>query len=192
MLLVISATALAIWAASIVVPEVWERWANAAFEQARQDQSASPATPSSTEQATRKTAPDQLVGRLSIPRLHLSALVREGDQESTLSLALGHIPGTALPGQSGNVALAGHRDRIFRGLREIRKDDLIRVETFHGDYVYQVEDTQIVNPEDVGVLRAGGHPELTLVTCYPFYYIGSAPQRFIVKARQVKKEEFDF
>jgi len=126
-----------------------------------------------------------LLGRLTIPRLHLTAMVREGDDAETLELALGHIPSSALPGQPGNVCLAGHRDTLLRPLRNIRKDDVIELETSRGSFTYQVESTRIVNPRDVEVLAAGGHPELTLVTCYPFSYIGSAPDRFIVKARQV-------
>jgi sortase A len=136
-------------------------------------------------QAVPAIGPDGMIGRLSIHRLHLSAMVREGSGEKTLSLALGHIPSTALPGQKGNVGVAGHRDRLFRGLKDIRDDDLIEFETLYGDYTYQVESTEIVKPNDIGVLKAGDHSELTLVTCYPFYYVGSAPDRFIVKARQV-------
>ena len=126
-----------------------------------------------------------LVGRLTIPRLHLSTIVREGVEESTLRVALGHIPGTALPGTPGNIGIAGHRDTLFRALREIRKDDLIRFESLAGTYVYRVEETEIVSPRNVSVLRLGRRSELTLVTCYPFYYVGAAPDRFIVKARQI-------
>lgn len=129
-----------------------------------------------------------LVGRLSIPRLRVSSVVREGVGEDTLRIALGHIPGTAMPGQEGNVGLAGHRDTIFRPLRDIRKNDLIQLETVHGNYTYQVESTAIVKPEDVSVLKAIDRPVLTLVTCYPFYYVGSAPDRFIVKAVQLTRE----
>jgi sortase A len=128
---------------------------------------------------------DGLIGRLMIPRLHLSAIVREGADGSTLQVALGHIPGTSLPGQNGNVGIAGHRDTLFRDLRRIRKCDLILFDTFGGKYTYVVKSTEIVRPKDVSVLKADDHPELTLVTCYPFYYVGSAPKRFIVKARQL-------
>ena len=124
-----------------------------------------------------------LLGRLVIPRLKLEAVVREGAGADTLDVALGHIPGTALPGQLGNVGVAGHRDTLFRGLRHIAKNDVIQFQTPAGSYNYQVEDTKVVKPQDVGVLAASGHPEMTLVTCYPFYYVGSAPDRFIVKAR---------
>jgi sortase A len=129
-----------------------------------------------------------LVGRLQVPRLHMNGMVREGTGEDTLGLSLGHIPSTALPGQDGNVAVAGHRDTLFRGLRGIRRDDLILFETLGGKYVYRVEGTQIVKPEDLSVLKPGQQPELTLITCYPFYYVGSAPDRFIVKARQVSQD----
>ena len=134
---------------------------------------------------TRAQRDRSLIGRLTIPRLHVSAIVREGIGEKTLRVALGHIPGTALPGMSGNIAVAGHRDTLFRPLRQIRPNDLIRLESLDGTYVYRVEKTEIVGPRNVSVLRMGSRPELTLVTCYPFYYVGAAPKRFIVRARQV-------
>ena len=134
-----------------------------------------------------RTSPpnDALVGRLTIPRLRVSAIIREGVGESTLRVALGHIPNTALPGEAGSIGIAGHRDTLFRALRKIRSNDLIRLETLDGNYVYRVEDTAVVSPRDTQVLQATHSPELTLVTCYPFYYVGSAPDRFIVKAHQV-------
>jgi sortase A len=130
----------------------------------------------------RVPAPGSVIGRIEIPRLHVSTIVRAGSDARTLKLAVGHIPGTALPGEDGNVGLAGHRDTFFRRLRDIRADDEIRLVTPEGVFVYHVERTRIVNPEDVWVLDPTGHPSLTLVTCYPFTYIGSAPQRFIVRA----------
>jgi LPXTG-site transpeptidase (sortase) family protein len=126
-----------------------------------------------------------LIGRLEIPRLDVKTIVREGAREDTLSIAAGHIPNTALPGQPGNVAVAGHRDTLFRGLQGIRNGDLIQFESLRGSYVYQVESTQIVKPTDVSVLNPTAYSQLTLVTCYPFTFVGSAPERFIVKARQV-------
>jgi sortase A len=134
---------------------------------------------------------DGLLGRLTIPRLHVSAMVREGADAHTLSLALGHIPGTALPGQHGNVGVAGHRDSLFRNLRMIQKNDLIRFETFGGEYIYDVEGTEVVNPWHVSVLNPNRYSELTLVTCYPFNYIGSAPDRFILKARQLSSSQIE-
>jgi sortase A len=129
--------------------------------------------------------PSALIGRLEIPRLRLTVMVREGADEHTLRLAVGHIPGTALPGRKGNVGLAGHRDTFFRALRDIQTDDAIDFQTANGTYRYLVESTKIVGPRDVGVLAASGGETLTLVTCYPFYYVGSAPKRFIVRATRV-------
>jgi sortase A len=126
-----------------------------------------------------------LLGRLRIPRLQLTAMVREGADSGTLRSAIGHIPGTALPGKAGNVALAGHRDTFFRALRNIQKGDAIDFETQDGVCRYTVESTTIVSPREVGVLAAAGRRTLTLVTCYPFYYVGSAPKRFIVRAAQI-------
>jgi len=123
-----------------------------------------------------------VIGRLEIPRLKLAVMVREGADEGTLSRAVGHIPGTALPGAVGNVGLAGHRDTFFRALRNIRADDTIELTTTAGIYRYSVKSTRIVTPRDVSVLKASGGETLTLVTCYPFYYVGSAPKRFIVHA----------
>jgi sortase A len=123
------------------------------------------------------------IGRLAIPRLHLRAMVLEGAGGDTLAVALGHVPGTALPGQPGNVVIAGHRDALFRCLRDISKDDLIVFQTIRGSYTYHVEDTAIVRPRDIAVLASGTHSEMTLITCYPFHYVGSAPDRFIVRAR---------
>ena len=130
-----------------------------------------------------RPAAGSVIGRLVIPRLNLRAMVREGTDEHILDVALGHVSGTALPGTPGNVAVAGHRDRLFRCLRNIARDDQIIFETTYGDYTYQVQDTTIVKPSDTEVLAPGKHDEITLVTCYPFYYVGSAPSRFIVHAR---------
>jgi sortase A len=126
-----------------------------------------------------------VIGRLEIPRLKLAVMVREGAGENTLRRAVGHIPGTALPGNLGNVGLAGHRDTFFRSLRNIRKNDTIELQTTAGTYRYVVNSTRIVTPRDVSVLKASGGETLTLVTCYPFYYVGSAPRRFIVHATQI-------
>jgi LPXTG-site transpeptidase (sortase) family protein len=130
--------------------------------------------------------PLAVVGRIVVPRLNLEAMVREGVTESTLRRAVGHIPSTALPGEVGNVAFAGHRDTFFRALRGIQKSDVIEVETLTGTYSYRVDSLKIVSPKDISVLASHGKDQqLTLVTCYPFNYIGSAPRRFIVSARQI-------
>ena len=124
----------------------------------------------------------ELVGRLEIPRLGLSAIVLEGVGARTLRRGAGHIPGTGLPAQTGNVGIAGHRDTFFRPLKDIGPKDIIELATPEGTYRYQVEWTRIVQPEDTEVLADPGVQALTLVTCYPFYYVGSAPKRFIVRA----------
>jgi sortase A len=131
----------------------------------------------------RTAARGETVGRIEIPRLGVSAIIKAGTDARTLQLAVGHIAGTALPGESGNVGLAGHRDTFFRRLRDIRTDDEIRVATSTRTYHYRVERTNVVEPGDVWVLDPTTHPALTLVTCYPFSYVGSAPQRFIVRAQ---------
>jgi sortase A len=133
----------------------------------------------------RRASAGAVIGRLSLPRLHLTAMVREGVDSKTLRIAAGHIPSTALPGQPGNVGVAGHRDTLFRGLKDVRTNDEILFATIHGDYIYKVESLRIVTPNNVGVLAVSSEDVLTLVTCYPFYYVGNAPRRFIVRARQV-------
>ena len=127
--------------------------------------------------------PGTVVGRLEIARLGVAAVVRAGTDARTLRLAVGHIPGTALPGDAGNVGLAAHRDTFFRRLGEIRPDDEIRLVTPDGTFVYHVERTDVVSPQDVWVLDPADSPLLTLVTCYPFTYTGAAPERFVVRAR---------
>jgi sortase A len=123
------------------------------------------------------------VGRIEIPRLRISAIIKAGADARTLQLAVGHIPGTAFPGEPGNVGLAGHRDTFFRRLRGIRPDDEIRVTTPERVFSYRVERTDVVEPHDVWVLNPTDYSALTLVTCYPFNFIGTAPQRFIVRAQ---------
>ena len=144
-----------------------------------------PAT-SASPVARRRAAPPAgaTLGRIDIPRLGVSAVVRAGSDARTLRLAVGHIPGTAYPGDPGNVGLAGHRDTFFRKLRDIRPDDVIRIATPDGTYDYRVERTTVVNPKDIWVLDPSEQDVLTLVTCYPFSYVGAAPQRFIVRAHR--------
>ena len=127
-----------------------------------------------------------LIGKIGIQRLGISAIVKEGVDGGTLSLAVGHIPSTALPGQAGNVGVAAHRDTLFRNLKDVKRDDKITVTTLDGEYLYRVVSFKVVNPTDVSVLKpSAGEMTLTLVTCYPFYFVGHAPKRFIVRARQV-------
>ncbi len=136
-----------------------------------------------------KTAPAPLgtldpgfVARLEIPRLGLSAIVREGAGPRTLRLAVGHVPGTALPGEAGNICLAAHRDGFFRGLGALRAGDAVRLTTRTGRYDYRVGAARVVGPNDTAVLSPTRRPTLTLVTCYPFAWIGPAPRRYVVTA----------
>lgn len=129
------------------------------------------------------------LARLRIPRLGLETIVAEGVGETVLSRAVGHLPSSARPGEAGNVALAGHRDTFFRPLEDIRIGDVIRLDQPSGVHEYRVEWTSVVAPDEVDVLSDAGYPSLTLVTCYPFRYVGPAPERFIVRARAVDAPE---
>lgn len=121
-----------------------------------------------------------VIGKLEIPRVGISVMVLQGIGEATLHTGAGHVPGTPLPGTDGNSAIAGHRDTFFRKLEGIRAGDRLRFSTVHGTSEYIVDSTEIVEPADTRVMESRGRPELTLITCYPFYFVGSAPNRFIV------------
>lgn len=126
-----------------------------------------------------------VVGRLEIPRLGVVAGILEGDDESVLAVAVGHLPDTPLPGMPGNVALSAHRDTFFRPLRNIREGDEVRIVTEQGAFAYRVSATQVVDPDDVWVVGPLEEVGLTLITCYPFNFIGAAPQRFVVHAAPI-------
>ena len=129
--------------------------------------------------------PGELFGEISIPRLGMKDMIAEGVDSATLRRAVGHIPGTAAPGIPGTIGLAAHRDTFFRPLSHIRDNDLIVLDTQLGEYEYRVERFFVAAPNDVGVIGAASGSDLTLVTCYPFWYIGPAPKRFIVEAVRV-------
>jgi len=126
-----------------------------------------------------------VIGEVQVPRLRLKAIVVQGDSHTILRRAVGHIPETALPGEQGNVALAGHRDTFFRPLRNIQLGDTITLKTPDRDFQYVVESTAIVAASEVGVLAASSGRTLTLITCFPFDYLGAAPNRFIVRAHEL-------
>jgi sortase A len=148
----------------------------------REGAAAIPPVATSPARTRARPATGSTMGRIEIPRLGISVVVRAGSDARTLRLAVGHIPGTALPGEAGNVGLAGHRDTFFKRLRDIETGDTIRLVMPDGVFEYQVERTTVVMPADVWVLDPTAQPALTLVTCFPFTYVGSAPQRFIVRA----------
>lgn len=129
-----------------------------------------------------KPVEGQPIARIEISSIGLSAMVAEGVDNTTLRRAVGHIPGTALPGNLGNVGLSAHRDTFFRHLGKLKQSDQISVTTTEGTFDYIVESTAVVDPDESSVLRDIGRPVLTLVTCYPFYYVGPAPKRFVVHA----------
>jgi sortase A len=124
------------------------------------------------------------LGRIEISRIGLAVIIAEGTDEKTLQRAVGHITGTSLPGEQGNVALAGHRDTFFRELRNIRQDDEVTLTTPGGSFSYRVDSIKVVAPENTAVLNDSGESILTLVTCYPFYFVGPAPKRFVVRAHR--------
>jgi sortase A len=136
--------------------------------------------------ATRMGAP---LAVLSIPRLRLDVPVFEGTDELTLNRGAGRIVGTARPGERGNIGIAAHRDGFFRGLKDVRLGDRIELVELGRKSSYTVDNISVVDPGDLTVLRARPQPSLTLVTCYPFYFIGGAPQRYIVQASLANSEQ---
>lgn len=134
-------------------------------------------------------SPGQSMGWLEIPRLGISAIVAHGDDDRTLMRSVGHIPGTAFPGEVGNVGLAGHRDTFFRALQGIETFDTIRLVMPDRVIAYRVVDIGIVRPSQIEVLNPTPSPSLTLVTCYPFEYVGSAPYRYVFRAEELRLEE---
>ena len=138
--------------------------------------------PVARHRTTSAVAPGAWVARLEAPTVGLTATVIEGSSDAMLARAAGHIEGTAFPGDAGNVGIAGHRDTTFRPLRHLRVGDTLRVTTASRVLDYRIARTFVVNPEDVHVLDATDHATLTLVTCYPFTFIGHAPKRYIIQA----------
>lgn len=125
------------------------------------------------------------VAQLAVSRLDLSVAVAEGTDDEVLRRAVGHLRHTSLPGEGGHIALAGHRDTFFRPLEGIELGDRISVEAPGSSEVYEVEWFRIIDPSELWVLEDPGYPALTLITCYPFRFVGNAPQRFVVRARRI-------
>lgn len=147
------------------------------------------ATPAITAAKSGESIP---VGRIEISSIGLTAMIQEGTGYHTLQRGVGHITGTSLPGQSGNTGLAGHRDTFFRKLKNIHEGDEIRMTTLSGSFLYRVDLISIVEPQDSAVLRSSGTDVLTLVTCYPFSFVGPAPKRFVVRASEIGRVESQF
>jgi len=135
-----------------------------------------PVTPSS----------EPVLGILEIPRLGIETPVLEGIDDGTLRRAVGHIPGTSLPADGiGNIGIAGHRDTLFRPLKDVEQKDVILLKTLAGNHRYLVDSIRVVEPDNVTVLKNMDQRTLTLVTCYPFNFVGAAPLRFVVQAREI-------
>jgi sortase A len=182
--LLIAGLALAAWCAAVLVEARFH-------SQLVVTQTAVPVLPGDPGDATRKRsaaapAAGTLLGRLEAPSVKMSASVLEGSDDGTLSRGAGHIEDTPFPGQPGNIGIAGHRDTVFRPLRRIKVGDPLAITTADRAYQYRVSKTLIVGPDDVYVLDPTARPTLTLVTCYPFDFIGHAPKRFIVQAELVE------
>jgi len=124
-----------------------------------------------------------LIGELEVPRVGLSVMVREGMDPTTLRRAVGHVPSTALPGQPGNFVILGHRDTFFRRLRELERGDTVQILTTRGRFTYAVESIEVVEPDGISLSAPPSETVATLITCFPFNYVGTAPRRFVARAR---------
>jgi sortase A len=127
-----------------------------------------------------------LLTRVSIPKINLDAIVVEGASRKQLSIGPGHMKQTAMPGEPGNAVITGHRDTFFRHIYELQKGDEIVVRRNGQVFRYEVTGKKIVKPEDVSVLKQTPDPRLTLITCYPTYYIGPAPERLVIFSKLVE------
>jgi sortase A len=182
--------ALAAWCAALIAEA---RFHNAApipvaYEQLKVTQTLILPGDAGTKKSAPAPAAGMLIGRLEAPSVKMSTVVLEGSDDKTLSRGAGHIEDTPFPGQAGNVGIAGHRDTVFRPLRHVQVGDPLELTTPDRQYHYRISKTLIVGPDDVYVLDPTTIPTLTLVTCYPFEFVGHAPRRFIVQAELVKDE----
>lgn len=164
--------------------DLFDRRQRSLFEQQRSASAAS--AKAGTPAPAAVEIENGLIGLLEIPRLGFSEIVVHGDDDDTLRIAIGHLPDTPLPWQSGNSALAGHRDGRFRPLKDIKVGDRITLATRQGNLHYVLRETKIVMPDDLSVLTPTDTRTLTLITCYPFAYVGRAPKRFILRAEAVE------
>jgi len=192
-ILVLGITSLGYVGYALLDAQLFQAYENRRFDNAVKYQSTIEAkqekflvtSPSKIEAPPLQVEEGSILGRVKIDRLGISIIILEGTDAKTLRRGVGHIEGTALPGVHGNVGLAGHRDTFFRPLRNIREGDQISLITVNGSYQYRVDSLTLVEPDDVAMLKDMGGSTLTLVTCYPFDYIGPAPRRFIVHANRI-------
>ncbi len=196
-LLILGLLLLGRWSTTAIEAHHFQAATSGAFDIALRDAAAAPSVAVgnqapvtgalAAEPPRRAAESGTVLGRIEIPRLGMTAMVAEGVDARTLGRAVGHVPSTAWPGGAGNCGLAGHRDTFLRGLGKVRVDDVIHIVTLERTTSYRVEWTEIVEPTRVDVLDSTATRSLTLVTCYPFVFVGHAPQRFIVRARQVEE-----
>ena len=168
---------------TVAYVDAYQRYESWKFEQ---DLTAPGGNEAEIAQDTADLREGDIVGKLEVPRIGISVMVLQGIEKNTLVAGAGHVTQTPLPGVPGNVVIAAHRDTFFRNLDGIRPGDSIQVATLRRTYEYIVDSTEVVDPDDIQVMESRGRPELTLVTCYPFYLVGPAPKRFIVHAQPAK------
>ena len=183
MLLVIVGLVLGGWCATVLIEAAYVN--RLPLATAAQPQAVRPHAPTIENWRPPTAAKGTVVARFEAPTVNLSANVLEGSSDDVLAKAAGHIEGTAQPGEAGNVGIAGHRDTTFRAVRNLKVGDPLLLKTKKGVFDYRIVSTQIVTPDAVWVLKPTDRPVLTLVTCYPFNFIGHAPKRYIVKANLV-------
>jgi len=180
--LLIVGLCLLLWPLIVSAESLWLQWAGARqLALAASDRQETIVTRKSGT-ALPRLAIGSVLGRFEVPRLQLSYILLEGTDSRTLDRSIGHVPGTGLPGESGNIGIAGHRNTHFRKLEWIRRDDEIVLTSPHGQYRYRVEWARLFHPDDIEVLDAVHGPAVTLVTCFPFEYVGAAPLRYIIRA----------
>jgi len=180
LLLFAGAASLSYVAYALLSARLYQQRVNTALDQ--EIQGLAPSADSLSGRAARE---GDVLGRIHIPRVRVSVAILQGTRPRTLRLGVGHILGTPLPGESGNAGIAGHRDTWFRNLKDIRAGDDIQIETVAGLSHYQVDWVRVVAPNDTSVLAPSVDSAITLVTCYPFYFVGPAPARFVVHASRL-------
>lgn len=164
---------------------IYQSYQSQKFQKALQNRSESPSNGFAKMPPIENSIDGILLGRIEIYSIGISAMILEGSEESSLQRGVGHIIGTSLLCQKGNIVLSAHRDTFFKPLSNIKPNDEIILTTLKGYCRYQVDSIRVVEPDNIDVINDTGEDILTLITCYPFNYIGNAPQRFIVRAHNI-------
>jgi len=183
-LLIGGLVAVALWAWFLAEGKVYQVSQNERFERQLADALPSSASPVTNRPVIHLQSIDpQIIGRLEIPRIALTVLVREGVDAASLRKAVGHLPSSAEAGRAGNFVALGHRDTFFRPLRDIARGDLVRMRTREAVYEYEVESVVVVEPGQALTMSGKPGSYATLITCFPFNFVGPSPRRFVVRAR---------